>query len=800
MPIKHVNPKYSDRTAIAPYNFVPLPPKILTVAEPPPQDRLSGYSGYFDCELETCSPTYIRGMLTMANLKEGKEAKDLPAPFSLDGGKTPALPGSSLRGVFRSLIEIVTYSKPNSMTDQKQVYRAVGDTTRHGTKYRQRIMSEDAKNTFTPKVQAGYLHYKHGDWYIQPAQEIGGTTFARILIDDIPPGLSSWNGCKNASTIYIQPGKFDYQDVRGGFLRIRYSRVLRASEKPGTGLQMAVLARSGKMFSKKSEAVVFQPDPQRAGSKDWLPVNDEMIEMYRSQVSDEQNDLLVEQKNLGREVGVLRDFQPVFYLVENNQLVFFGHTMMMRLPYIHSPLQLIPEHLRREQDLDMVEALFGYTKSESACAGRLFFSDAVYQSGQSNPYEPEIKPQVLGSPKPTTFQHYLEQSDPDDKSRLMDYDDQSQLRGHKLYWHKGARTIQQIQETDSQKLKHARQYTLIRPLRSGVRFRFWLRFENLTVQELGALVWVLELGSQPNYRLKIGMGKPLGMGAIKVRPTLHLMQPVERYKKLFDTQGQWASGEQDAVQVEKVRDQAIQAFSRWVLDDLTINPGKAADLANLPRLQALLRLLSWPGPDPEQTRYMEIERPDKSAKRGKRNEYRERPVLPDPGGVGGKVVGATAPKPKTAPLETSSEQPRTDDQVALRDQPIDQNDNKVPIAYRDGHVIYGTPPALVSLRHSVSQGKSVSQTNYDVPPVLGMNQPSTTPSLKNLSWKRGRVSKDQRTVTPLDTPGQSCPFKKEHVLPKGYSPAGRAEVEFAIEDLPAGEHRVWVKKLRHPVE
>lgn len=41
-------------------------------------------------------------------------------------------------------------------------------------------------------------------------------------------------------------------------------------------------------------------------------------------------------------------------------------------------------------------------------------------------------------------------------------------------------------------------------------------------------------------------------------------------------------------------------------------------------------MLSWPGPNPEQTRYMEIERLDPRAKRGKSNEYRNRPVLPDP--------------------------------------------------------------------------------------------------------------------------------------------------------------------------
>ena len=59
---------------------------------------------------------------------------------------------------------------------------------------------------------------------------------------------------------------------------------------------------------------------------------------------------------------------------------------------------------------------------------------------------------------------------------------------------------------------------------------------------------------------------------------------------------------------------------------------KGIAFEKLERIQQLLHMLSWPGPVPseEKSRYMEIERYDPSARRKKRNEYRERPVLPDP--------------------------------------------------------------------------------------------------------------------------------------------------------------------------
>ncbi|MCI0556766.1 MAG: RAMP superfamily CRISPR-associated protein, partial [Anaerolineae bacterium] len=119
---KHSNPtqlRYDEKDNVyvqahAPYNFVPLPEKMVP-AQPLPDYGIYHpelLTGWIDCTLETCSPTYIRGMMTEQQYKEfgekgsdelTPEQKDARAPFySTSEDKKPVIPGSSLRGMIRT--------------------------------------------------------------------------------------------------------------------------------------------------------------------------------------------------------------------------------------------------------------------------------------------------------------------------------------------------------------------------------------------------------------------------------------------------------------------------------------------------------------------------------------------------------------------------------------------------------------------------------------------------------------------------------------------------------------------------
>lgn len=795
----HNNP--TKEIAKAPYNFVPLPEKVVTFDPQtlPDQDRYhpDRHTGYIDCVITTESPIYVRAPLTLDEFERQEKGED-KTPwrdqvknkadfFNTDPAKTPRIPGSSLRGMLRQLVEIVSYSKVQWVSRDPLVYRAVGDTTTHGKKYRDRVMREDGqqrdrtgKSTwrYTPLVKAGYIIKDRNEYYIRPAQEIGGTTFARIRIDNIPSKLEPISDCRNASTIWFQAGPYEYQEVRGGFLHIRYAKVIRASAQPAPGLIKGALARSGEMASKRTEAVVYPQDEQAKP----IPIPDELLAAYRDQVSQEQEHLL------GGKNGVLTDGQPVFYRMDGDKLVFFGHTMMMRLPYPYTPFDFVPEHLRCEGDLDLAEAIFGYTKSKGegkarAYASRVFVSDAVLEPGQSNVWlsEAPIVPKILGGPKPTTFQHYLTQQTPDPQEQgrdrsgnpklvreRSDYTDPSRsvIRGHKLYWHKGELSAADIQEAldrlrdeRGREKEHDTQHTQIKPVRSGVSFRWRIHFENLSDEELGALLWALTLPGQPGkqYRHSIGMGKPLGMGAVKIEPGLRLENREQRYGSLFSDE-QWSTGVSEA---DARIPEYVAAFDKLIRGQ--IGATRQSSLAEIERIQMLLRVLQWPGPDKELIRYMEIERPDPKVKRGKINEYKNRPVLPDPlhiegGGHASASVRTTSQpqRPPTNPALSGQRPPASASQVTAEPKPM--------------HVQPKPAPKPV------------------VKAELEISRPASIDEVKEGMYLEGQVVRVESGRVVVDILGQEASLAHDHIEPP-------IRDEYDLEErFPAGKLiRVFVR-------
>lgn len=682
---KHHSPKQSHRTAHAPYNFVPLPEKVVTVDSVPSQDTYlkedagrDCFTGYVDCALTTESPLYTRCAMTPEFFSRWGETPfhELPEEqkenrarfFSLGDAERPVIPGSSLRGMVRALVEIAGYGKINWVTDEALVFRAVGDTTSLGRYYRDRLLRDDGRKRYTPLMQAGYLEKQGSTWFIRPAQTIGGTTFARILIDGIPQGLQRWHGCKNAYRIWVKLGSYDYQDVRGGFIRLKYTPVLEARSSPTQGFYEAALAYSGRMDMKRREAAIFAPD--MSASVTPIEVDDDLVRAYRDQISQEQAKLLGDN-------GVLNPHQPIFYLMEDGELVFFGHAMMFRLPYGKSPRDFVPGSLRDVTSIDLAEAVFGFVPEGShdqrkARAGRVFFSDAWPDPGQTDFWwsDTAITPHILSGPKPTTFQHYLTQQQPDEvdsgrrdrrgrpkmQTRLDHYASppphETVIRGHKLYWHKGETHIEDVQEDPAKVAKAPKQYTRIKAVKAGVTFRLRVHFENLRDFELGALLWVLTLPGDPgkSYRHKLGMGKPLGMGSVHIRPALFLSDRTSgengRYSRLLeDTEAAWYLAERR----EEDLGPLIQRFEQYVLDGMDPRERHGAQaLAQVERIRMLMAMLEWTGPDRRSTEYMTIE-PD--------NEYRGRPVLPDPLKVMTTPVSATATPPEPEPEQVAEAPP-----------------------------------------------------------------------------------------------------------------------------------------------
>ncbi|HEU4327852.1 MAG TPA: TIGR03986 family CRISPR-associated RAMP protein [Roseiflexaceae bacterium] len=706
---KHIYPVPEGREALAPYNFVPLPEQIVRAEPLPDQDRYAPddgptprYTGRIRCLLKTWSPLYVRCGYTPADFADhgGKPFSELSPEqqrrrgqfFHHDRVEEPVIPGSSLRGLLRTLVEIAGYGKVEQVSKRGLVYRAVGERESQvagqrtlGDFYRERLMrkSSPGSRSYTLLMQAGYIQHSGGQWSIRPAQTIQGTTFGRIERTAIPAPLPSKGAARNADRIWIIPGACSYQNVRGGFLQVQFAPVARAAATPAAGLIEATLARSGPMPGKRWEAVVYPPD----AVADLIPIDDEMITAYREQLSKEQRKLLGDN-------GVLVPDQPVFYLIENGTLAFFGHTMMFRIPYQHVPHDFVPVSLPKPEEgasssqvsaHDLAEAIFGYVQdnpSDPARAGRVFVGDARWDRTHSEPTrrvtpwlapEPFVPP-ILSGPKPTTFQHYLTQ-DSAAHEGLHHYAERpgvdTAIRGHKLYWHRGnpdgaALTDRAFAQQPAHKQAQDTQHTCFKPVADGVAFVFDLHFENLSQVELGALLWVLRTANDPRYRLALGMGKPFGMGAVSIAPEVYRTHRAERYRALF-TGEQWELAEQ--LLEDATADSCVQAFERYVIQ---YSGEQAARLEETLRIQCLLLLLGWQGPDRTKTRYLEIERDERKGYAAGRprydqnkdhkvvNEYAERPVLPWPQQVYPSAVrewGFMLPTNRTAAQAPSEPEP-----------------------------------------------------------------------------------------------------------------------------------------------
>src|SRR5262249_4264427 len=159
-------------------------------------------------------------------------------------------------------------------------------------------------------------------------------------------------------------------------------------------------------------------------------------------------------------------------------------------PRVISPGDMVPDELLNQNVLDITEALFGFVNEDNRAsyASRISVTNATLKPGQMNVLHKELLARTPGSPKPSSFQHYLVQPQGMDtpKVELNHFGTQgARIRGHKLYWRQRVDfSSLKARNSDGSKPKIE---TKFKPVKAGVSFSFRIYFENLTDAELGAL-------------------------------------------------------------------------------------------------------------------------------------------------------------------------------------------------------------------------------------------------------------------------------------------------------------------------
>lgn len=573
---RHVNPQ--GERATAPYNFVPLPEKVLTVEGRPEwlcdglpiwrcHDRFvpGARSGWVDLELTVRTPLFL-----------GRSRDKQTAFAARDERGLPVVPGSSLRGLIRNMVEILSFSKLGNITGERPFFRSVGKD-RIGCAYSGRMVSQGV-----PKVRAGYLRRNGRDYAIAEAR--GFRKVSHEVLRRFDRNFSDYVGERR------QPNRpnISYKEDQAG----RVTSV--------TSGGSAVLVVTGPIPNKKHEFIFDPPDGA------MIPLAARVVERF---LSEDQ----ITKWQRGCFGSGLRDGEPIFFVSDDSGL-FFGRAGMFRLPYERSPRELVPEAIRNA-GVDIAEAMFGVVPVErggrdTVIRGRLQFCDLRLKDACASEESGRV---LLSSPKITAYPHYLTQNGPAGERELTSYldGDDTTIRGTKLYWHGGGGVRPGPQGSGSQ-------FTTMKGVvPPGAKFCGQIRFNNLNDIELGALWAALKLPEGCAHHL--GMAKPYGYGAVSLSGALQLVDRDARYAT-------WQAG---GAREENPK-QFVECFEGAVLQHAvatgeTLFEGTShTGLQKIARLDACYLLSKFPGPDFRSTGIMGF------------NGYKSKHVLPSPHGVVGK--------------------------------------------------------------------------------------------------------------------------------------------------------------------
>ena len=490
-----------------PYHFVPLskwtclPDWSANISHDQP--FADGISGQLDITIKNHSP-----LLIGSNEREANRVNFIKDPMG-----QPYIPGSSLRGMLRNVLEIASFSDMNFVDDARFGARDISSTDtnyfKHYNKY---------------KKQAGWLKFDGQHWQFRDAE------FIDITYDDIQKispeinqntnPIKKYQACPLNQTIsfstyskskknqgevfYDDPDSFNSADQDSGYLVF-----------------------VGPMDKKVGDYVFYAP------KKEGKPVNSSVIQDF--QIShqeyggeyidlDHGNQTLYEylQSHPHQQYGI-----PVFALKDqmSGKVVALGLAKMMKIAVPNGIHKLLNQHKSIDHNdadeikarrVDLVQGIFGMTRDAAGFSlkSRLSFSDAHIQGNYREIND--LNSTVLGSPKASYFPAYLEQKT--DKSGLcrsyQDYfTNNAQLSGWKRY------PIRDINELTLPPPPNDNENVAVRlkPLDKGACFKAKLRFHNLKKIELGAILWALSFGEQDNTYHSLGMGKPYGLGQVTLK-------------------------------------------------------------------------------------------------------------------------------------------------------------------------------------------------------------------------------------------------------------------------------------------
>lgn len=482
----------------APYNFVPLNDKIFyppwasedalkNIHDVPFED---GESGVIELEITAKSPIFI---------KDGKNPNEFCHFINENGGKEYYIPATSIKGMIRNVLEIISFGKIRIDEGKHKKYLSVRDMTNR--KNLVGMVNEDTGGCgFLVKNGNSYIIEKCAD--IRTICLLKNTNYEEIgkletakekykkfgLLKEINfTPYDEKSKTKTGQEITIKRAKFDKQGRKG------------------------ILVFTGNIDKKRHEFVFA-----KNGKKIQLDKN--VFEDFKKVYFDNEDSIdgqyWKEQFNKGMPV-------PIFYMGNDIKITAIGLTQLFKLAYKKTIFEAARQ-VGEETKFDLAETIFGTVRGDKALKGRVYFS---HLKSSFERFEAP-KEGVFGTPNPS----YLEQRPNGPYITLMSKD--AKIRGYKRYpLHESSEKLSVGNDNEKMKVK-------FKPLSANSVFKGKIVFHNLKKVEIGALISAITFHGRSNkFMHNIGFAKPYGYGKIDIELALQgLKYSQDEYLKEFEKQ------------------------------------------------------------------------------------------------------------------------------------------------------------------------------------------------------------------------------------------------------------------------
>lgn len=480
-------------TIQAPYRFVPLSNLVVLPdwASKVSHDKpfKDGICGELEISITTHGEMCLGGEQVAATIQEAGQVRFYRTPDD-----KVAIPGSSLKGMVRNVLEIATFSRFKQVQDQKLGVRDISEANNF---YAKEIVSKP--------VSSGWLKFEKGEWVIYPCR------FARVhqkeIIENFNIRYDDWIKIKSAKQRYdllgvCPPIQFN-EGARNKNGQLTANIVVGATlsghlvvtGQPGSFYQKNDISKP--TAAKKSEFIFYENEA--ASLKVTAKTMSEFRQIHEETV--EWKYWLSKLSNLSRGI-------PVFFHREKDQIESLGLAMMYKLAYknsIHDAINHTSDLHVNHSSPDFADLIFGYLGEDGSqgLKGRVNIGQGTLQSAVIMSW---TRLTVLSAPKPTYYPAYIRQNKSDGFNQLMQKN--VELSGWKRYPIKPVHILPPPDKSQS------KVQVKLETVAKGTVFSSKIRIHNLRPVELGALLWSIDFGGNRSLRHGLGIGKPYGLGQV----------------------------------------------------------------------------------------------------------------------------------------------------------------------------------------------------------------------------------------------------------------------------------------------